>query len=414
MCGTLAVMRAILSAMHKRGGGVDVARGWGLRWLAAGVALLAALALPTSVAGASTPAPPQVQSSSLRQDGQQLVWRVAFAAPFSPGALAQAGGSLCLVIERSGGTVSGQLCVFRGRRALRLTYTAGSGPTGRGRIIAATITRSSDRELSAVFRPTSVGLPYRALRWQVRLLPGGCGDAGGCQADLYPGRPSTARLHTPRLVGCVARGPAFVLHGPSAVHDIALTFDDGPWGSPPTIEFLHVLERAHVPATFFEIGDQVHEFDPTGAIERRMLADGDMIGDHTWSHPDVAGGGSFARGQIAAAAGAIRAATGFQPCLFRAPYGAVSGALIAEARSMGYTTIQWDVDPRDWSLPGTGAIYGNVVANAHNGAIVIQHFGGGPRYETLAALPQEIATLQREHYHFVTVTQMLGYRLVYK
>ena len=27
---------------------------------------------------------------------------------------------------------------------------------------------------------------------------------------------------------------------------------------------------------------------------------------------------------------------------------------------------------------------------AHDGAIVIEHFGGGPRYETLAALPREI------------------------
>ena len=74
----------------------------------------------------------------------------------------------------------------------------------------------------------------------------------------------------------------------------------------------------------------------------------------------------------------------------------------------------WDVDPRDWALPGVNAIYGNLVANAHNGAIVIQHFGGGPRYETIAALPREIETLRARGYKFVTVAQMLGLRLIYK
>jgi peptidoglycan/xylan/chitin deacetylase (PgdA/CDA1 family) len=74
----------------------------------------------------------------------------------------------------------------------------------------------------------------------------------------------------------------------------------------------------------------------------------------------------------------------------------------------------WDVDPRDWSLPGVGAIYGNVVSNAHNGAIVLQHFGGGPRQQTLEALPKEISTLRTEGYRFVTVDQLMGLQLLYR
>ena len=49
-----------------------------------------------------------------------------------------------------------------------------------------------------------------------------------------------------------------------------------------------------------------------------------------------------------------------------------------------------------------------MVANAHPGAIVIQHDGGGDRSETLAALPQEIQTLRSRGYQFVTVTQLFG------
>jgi peptidoglycan-N-acetylglucosamine deacetylase len=139
-----------------------------------------------------------------------------------------------------------------------------------------------------------------------------------------------------------------------------------------------------------------------------------MIGDHTWDHPNVSGAGAFAAGEISQTADAIRQKTGFQPCLFRAPGGAVSPALISEARSMGYTTIQWDIDPRDWANPGTDAIYNNVVSNAHNGAIIIQHFGGGPRYQALAALPREIETLRSEGYGFVTITDLLGQTVIYR
>jgi hypothetical protein len=44
-----------------------------------------------------------------------------------------------------------------------------------------------------------------------------------------------------------------------------------------------------------------------------MLADGDMIGDHTWSHANVAADGSFAAAQILRTAATIRAATGGLP-----------------------------------------------------------------------------------------------------
>ena len=81
---------------------------------------------------------------------------------------------------------------------------------------------------------------------------------------------------------------------------------------------------------------------------------------------------------------------------------------------MGFLTIQWDVDPRDWSRPGTAAIYSNVVGTAQNGSIILQHDGGGDRSETLAALPRELDTFKREGYGFVTIPQLLGLRLIYR
>jgi len=53
-------------------------------------------------------------------------------------------------------------------------------------------------------------------------------------------------------------------------------------------------------------------------------------------------------------------------------------------------------------------IYRRVIAAAHNGAIVIKYFGGGPPYRTLAALPREIATLRAAGYRIVTVAHSWG------
>jgi peptidoglycan/xylan/chitin deacetylase (PgdA/CDA1 family) len=77
-------------------------------------------------------------------------------------------------------------------------------------------------------------------------------------------------------------------------------------------------------------------------------------------------------------------------------------------------TINWDVDPQDWSLPGTEAIYSNIVSHARNGSIILMHDGGGPRSETLAALPRIIDALRARGFGFATVSELLGYRILYR
>jgi peptidoglycan/xylan/chitin deacetylase (PgdA/CDA1 family) len=356
-----------------------------------------------------------VTSATLTQNGRQLVWQVALDHRFSPAALAKSGRTLCLLIERaSDGSVTGSLCAAGSRhgRHAGLVFQAAAGTAVP---ISASISRSGGDELTASFAPGQIGNAFRSIRWQVvsGLRPPACRPPApnplGC-TTAFPSQPALAKLHTPRLVGCVPSGPPFVTSGSPDRPEVALTFDDGPW--PDTPQFLHILEKDHVPATFFQIGEHVPVYG--GAVDRRMLADGDMIGDHTWSHIDVAGAGPVAAQQISETAAAIRRLTGFTPCLFRAPGGVVGPALIAEARAMGFTTIQWNVDPRDWASPGVSAIYTNVIGHVQDGSIIIQHDGGGDRSETIAALPKEIATLRGRGYKFVTVTQLLGQRLIYK
>jgi peptidoglycan-N-acetylglucosamine deacetylase len=383
------------------------------------------IVVSVAVAGRLPAEPLAIQTASLTQDGQDLVWRVELTQSFSPRGLTRDRRSLCLLIERaSAGSRLSEVCLAgpgRGQRSPRLLYTPASAEGAGAPVpILATVTRSSDRELTASFLPSGVGLEYRPLRWQVlsTVTAQGCAPAmpgSGVCSSRFPAAPARLPLHTPHLIGCVATGPDWVFTGPRDVRDIALTFDDGPWWEPPTADFVNELARLHVPATFFEIGEEIPTYDPHGMVERQMLADGDMIGDHTWSHPDMLGlSVAEQRREISLAADAIRKATGFEPCLFRAPDGAVDPSLLGLARSMGFTTIQWDIDPRDWALPGESEIIDNVLDNAHDGGIIEEHFGGGPRYETLDALPAEVAGLRRRGYQFVTLTQMLGYRLVYR
>ncbi len=365
--------------------------------------------------------------NAVHQQGQQLVWRIGFDRPRGVDHFTLAPEhQLCLRLAQGTHTQLGnELCVVgdgSDPKGLQLIW-ARSTPSGmRKRAkLAATFTAPSTEGLIVAFTPTSAGFRYTTVRWQVMTSIGVArsrctlGQGVRCRR-LMPIPAGRLRLTTPKLVGCVASGPEWVFDRKTKVKEVALTFDDGPSPEPPAIDFVRRLHQLKAVGTFFEIGDQISTYDPGGKAERLMLQDGDMIGDHTWTHPDMTGlSQSAQRAQIRSTAAAIRRATGgFSPCLFRAPYGDVDNELLGLVRSLGMTTIQWDVDPSDWSLPGTAVIVSRVVDGAHPGAIIIQHFGGGPRYETYDALPAEVHDLRARGYKFVTVTQLLGYKLRYR
>ncbi len=88
--------------------------------------------------------------------------------------------------------------------------------------------------------------------------------------------------------------------------------------------------------------------------------------------------------------------------------------MISTAAALGMRTVTWDVDPSDWTNPGSGAVYSRVVGAARAGSIILMHDGGGNRSGTLAALPAIIDTLRARGYGFATVSELLGKRLIYR
>ncbi|MGE5527160.1 MAG: polysaccharide deacetylase family protein [Methanosarcina sp.] len=263
--------------------------------------------------------------------------------------------------------------------------------------------RPQPNKLVVALEPGDAGLAPRRYRWRALASPG-CEVARRCAEQLPAQGVNSFRLRPVRAVGCTGGSPGLVTNGPRDRKVVALTFDDGP--SEYTLGFLQVLREKGVPGTFFEVGQEMPGRED---VMRQILAEGNELGDHTMNHVEYPG-----YSQIAGAAARIRAYTHFQPCLFRPPGGAYNSGVGATAGSLGMRTVNWDVDPRDWSTPGTGAIYSNIVSHARPGSIILMHDGGGPRGETLAALPQVIDTLRARGYRFATVTQLLGYKILYR
>jgi peptidoglycan/xylan/chitin deacetylase (PgdA/CDA1 family) len=365
-----------------------------------------------ALSGTAAAQPQRLLRAGLSQAGRELVFSVRTGSPVPlakleprPDTRRTASAYLCLALSRAGSGGERRLCLGgpKPRHRVGLELVNGKGKTTEAGSVRATVKRPSAQKLVVALVPEDAGLTPHHYSWRV-LASRGCKPGGGCRKEL-PAKGSLAfRLRPVRAVGCSGGTAGLDTNGSRERKVVALTFDDGP--SEYTPGFLEVLREKGVHGTFFEIGQ---EMPGREATMRQILAEGNEIGDHTMNHvelPDYA--------QIAGAAARIKAYTHFQPCLFRPPGGAVDASVIDTAGSLGMRTINWDVDPRDWSTPGTSAIYSTVVGTAQPGSIILMHDGGGDRSETLAALPQVIDTLRARGYEFETVSELLGYQLIYK
>ncbi len=199
---------------------------------------------------------------------------------------------------------------------------------------------------------------------------------------------------------------------------VALTFDDGPdpvW----TPQILSILEEYHVPATFFVIGEN-------GVANRSLLErevrDGDDIGNHTYTHPNLAlESPTGVNLELNFTQRLIEAYTGRSIRLFRAPYFGDAEPTTADeivpalqAQQHGYTVVGLHVDPGDWTKPGAKAIVDQTLAQVkaatpeRSANVILLHDGGGNRAQTVAALPGIIVGLQQAGYTIVPAATLAG------
>ena len=247
--------------------------------------------------------------------------------------------------------------------------------------------------------------------WFCLSLAACCTALAGCGANDPPQTPSipmsSPTTERSAYSGCEPPG-AFFRNGSRDERKIALTFDDAP--SETTLALAKVLSDNDARATFFVFGQNIGE---KGGALRRLVADGSELGNHSFSHPNML---ESSRAQIKAdvtkANRAIADATGFSPCLFRAPYGKLNPALVSQIARLGMATIAWDVDPADWEHPGSAAITDRVLKDVRPGSIVVMHDSEETRGQTVAALPAILDALKKKRLETVTVSELLGGEMI--
>ena len=181
---------------------------------------------------------------------------------------------------------------------------------------------------------------------------------------------------------------------------IALTIDDGPHPV-YTPMVLEVLQRYRVQATFSMIGINVQRYPQ---VARQVVAAGHSICNHSMLHPIpfTALTPVQIQAEVTDALNRIWDATKTTPAVFRAPGGAWSPAVFQALTPYGLIPLDWDVDPRDWTVPGVPHIE-QVLDTGRGGDILLCHDGGGNRAETVQALAQVIPALLARRLEFVTL-----------
>ncbi|NCU03051.1 MAG: glycosyltransferase [Chitinophagaceae bacterium] len=208
----------------------------------------------------------------------------------------------------------------------------------------------------------------------------------------------------------------YVIKKYGTVHkQVLLTFDDGP-DPLYTTQILRILKKEKVPAAFFVVGLQAENNLP---LLKQIAADGYEIGNHTFTHPNIAEvTTNRAVAEMEATRLLIEAVTGRSTVLFRPPFNAdaeptkeVELKPIAESKQRSYYSVGESIDPNDWEEHITAdSIYNRVIrqyeANPQKG-IILLHDAGGNRQATVDALPRIIHYFKTRGIAFTTIASLL-------
>ena len=182
---------------------------------------------------------------------------------------------------------------------------------------------------------------------------------------------------------------------------VAITFDCA-WGTEYTDQILKALEVSEVKATFFTVEFWTEKY---GDFVKKISEAGHTVGTHSSTHSYMSKqNAEDIKKELTASSEAIEKITGKKVELFRAPYGDYDDELIKTASSLGYYTIQWDVDSLDWKDLSASDIAMRVINGVKSGSIILMHNNG---LHTAEAVPIILETLKNKGYTFVTVDELI-------
>lgn len=184
---------------------------------------------------------------------------------------------------------------------------------------------------------------------------------------------------------------------------VYLTFDTGgPMGD--TELLLKSLKDNKVHASFFIAGYNLKK-DP--AFLKRLVADGHLVANHTMTHRDFnLLSDDDIRKEITDFEKLYKDITGQNVVKwFRFPYGRYNRHVLSLVSDMGYTSVFWSTAMKDWEPRKNGAddAYNDIMANLHDGNVILMHQGSK---ENIEALDKIIKGIKDKGYEFDTVDHL--------
>ncbi|WP_419876270.1 delta-lactam-biosynthetic de-N-acetylase [Candidatus Pristimantibacillus sp. PTI5] len=193
--------------------------------------------------------------------------------------------------------------------------------------------------------------------------------------------------------------------GDTSKKELFLTFDNG-YENGYTPRILDVLKEKKVPAAFFVTGHYVKD---QPELIQRMAAEGHIVGNHSWSHPDMS---QLSEGNIKTELDKVKEQVGIltgqkEMKYLRPPRGIFSERVLAASKQFGYTNVFWSVAYKDWDVNaqrGSQYAYSEVVKQLHPGAIILLHSVSKDNTEALGSIVDEA---RRQGYEFKSLDQLI-------
>jgi peptidoglycan-N-acetylmuramic acid deacetylase len=186
--------------------------------------------------------------------------------------------------------------------------------------------------------------------------------------------------------------------GDTTKKELYLTFDNG-YENGYTVKILDVLKEKNVPAVFFVTG---HYIKDQPELLKRMVAEGHLIGNHSWSHPDMTQiSDNRIKEELEKIKEAVAEVAGQKEMHFlRPPRGIFSERTLAVSKQLGYTNVFWSIAYKDWDTKvqrGWKYAYDNVIAQLHPGAVILLHSVSKDNAEALGKI---IDDARKQGYEF--------------
>ena len=188
---------------------------------------------------------------------------------------------------------------------------------------------------------------------------------------------------------------------------IVLTFDDGPHPR-YTDEIRAILKRYGVPGVFFQVGHNLGALDadgksrlgPLAQVDKRLLDDGFVIGNHSFTHAQLTKLHEQALSdEVSKTDRLLQSVSAGRAPLFRFPYGARNKEGLDVLATLKLTSVMWNIDSLDWADPVPASVADRVlteIAKQKKGIVLFHDIH--PR--AIQALPIVIERLKADGYQF--------------